>query len=309
MSLHARAVKKCFISAPFGVSTDALENALRIHGVEGQRFDTLEPGSDVLKVLETQVHQADVVFGIFPKGSDQQSVMFEVGLARGLGRPIVLFVDPELDLPRELSTIRSITTRISDNNALNSLVAAILRDLSTPTKASSTRIPKTLKPIDVSDAEAAVTRLASAYRDESQRHELIASSKGLESALAELFRRAGATVVTADESDDQGADLALWIEEVQTTIGNPILTEVKTGRLDPARLATAEHALRSWLLQARTFMGLLVYWDANGKAFSKTMGVFPLVKLMSVEELLTSLRHGTLASELVAVRNKAVHGI
>jgi hypothetical protein len=225
-----------------------------------------------------------------------------------LARPVVLLVDPEVELPRELRTLRTVSTRINNNKLLPPVVTAILEDLSSAPVAP-TRAPKSLKAVDVAEAQAALQALAAAYSDSSERNEYARSVKQLEAALANVLRKAGASVVTSEEADDQGADLALWIEELQTTVGNPILLELKVGDLDAQRLASAENGLRSWLLQSRSFLGLLVYWDASGRRFSKTMGVFPLVHLMSADELLSSLRDGKLATELASVRNKAVHGI
>src|SRR5207245_1329120 len=48
----------------------------------------------------------------------------------------------------------------------------------------------------------------------------------LEELVAQVFERWGAVVSRLREPSDRGVDMAVWIDDIESTIGNPLLVEV-----------------------------------------------------------------------------------
>ena len=54
-------------------------------------------------------------------------------------------------------------------------------------------------------------------------------SVAAEQRTAELFRQAGYIVSEQASQSDKGVDLAVWIDELESAIGGPLLVQVKSG--------------------------------------------------------------------------------
>ena len=70
-------------------------------------------------------------------------------------------------------------------------------------------------------------------------------------------------------SPASGVDMALWLDEVESSLGNPLLVEVKLGRLTESKIAQAEDQLRSYIVKTHARAGLLVYLDRQGHRFDQ----------------------------------------
>jgi len=88
-----REFKSCFISAPFGVNLGALTRVLDRAEIQWEwarsNLDLSErlPG-DLRKIIRG----VDFVIGVILGGLGTDNIMFEVGLAVGMGRPVLLIV-------------------------------------------------------------------------------------------------------------------------------------------------------------------------------------------------------------------------
>jgi hypothetical protein len=103
--------------------------------------------------------------------------------------------------------------------------------------------------------------------------------------------------------------LATWNDETQSIFGNPILVEIKAGRLSQARIDEAYHQLSQHLIRAKVRLGILRYRDLAGARFKVAATHLPLVICLSIEDLIDSLRLGTFTRTLIAIRNRAMQGV
>src|SRR3712207_2012720 len=116
----------CFISAPFGLNTESLEEILRSRGFLPRRLDDLESGSDVLGDLVTEIKQSDLVLAVVPKEEGRESAFFEIGLARGLDRPLAILIEPGAEVPFELGALEYTRGNVADPATLQIRVNALL---------------------------------------------------------------------------------------------------------------------------------------------------------------------------------------
>src|ERR1700682_3630212 len=93
-NMATKVTQTCYVSTPFGVNTDSLSRALAERGIEATRLDNLTPGSEIPSVARAAVKEADFVCAVLPVGMPYGNVLFELGIAAGLGKPLFLIVDP-----------------------------------------------------------------------------------------------------------------------------------------------------------------------------------------------------------------------
>jgi len=108
-------------------------------------------------------------------------------------------------------------------------------------------------------------------------------------------------------SQDKGVDLAVWIDEIERSLGNPLLVQVKTGNLSAKILRNQASRLREYMAKTHARCALLVYWDRDNREFAETSGGWPLVFLLSGPKFSRLLSEGRFVTELIRLRNTVVH--
>jgi len=102
-----------------------------------------------------------------------------------------------------------------------------------------------------------------------------ATAREFEQRTADFLREAAFILSEPSESRDQGADFAVWIDEVQHSLGNPLLVEVKAGDLSGPRLEEATSQLRHYVAKTHGRCGLVVYWDRQSRDFPAVRRLAP----------------------------------
>jgi hypothetical protein len=293
--------KTCFISAPFGFDASPLIGALKERDIVSVRADDLAAGESIVDRVQQEIRRSDLVCVVLPHGYGQDNLIFETGLALGSGRPVLVLAAPDVDLPFELGELVYVRAHLSDKMFLGSALDAYLPEILS--RKTRVRKPPTspLKRLDKEDAEELLRTLKD--RPGIRENELI-------EIVADLFRKVGVLASSSPVLETgQRPDLAIWNDETQSIFGNPILVEIKVGRLSQARIDEAYHRLSQSLIRAKVRLGILVYWDFAGTRFKLAATHLPLVVCLSIEELIDSLRLGTFTQTLIAIRNRAMQGV
>jgi hypothetical protein len=282
--------KRCFISAPFGANTAVLRQALEEKGIRWTDQTSVTAGSSWLDVLDRELFRSDFVCTILP-AEREGNILFELGIAYAKGKPILAFIASSLRVPSDILSLTYVRSDPTDPEAVRLALNAFLEHAG-PTPPRRTRTP---------------SRKVKAT-SEQPKSALPASPLELERQTADLLKRAGFIVSEPTERRDQGADFAIWIDELEHSLGNPLLVEVKAGDLSPGRLREAASQLRHYVSKTHGRCALLIYWDRINREFPPAPSEWPLILQLSGASLTTLVSRGKLIQELVRLRNAAVHG-
>ena len=286
--------KSCFISAPFGADTSILRAALEERGIRWRDQTSVTAGSSWLDVLDQELSQSDFVCAVLP-AEREGNIFFELGIAYAKRKPILAFIGSPLQLPSEILSITSIAHVRSDPTNSDAIRLALDTFLQ---HAGPTPVRRPRKP----------SPKGSSRRKEWAKLAPLASPAEFGRETADLFQQAGFIVSGPTESRDQGADFAVWIDELEHSLGNPLLVEVKAGDLSIGRLRDAAFRLQHHVAKTHGRCALLVYWDRNNREFPAVSTEWPLILQLSGTALSRLVSQGQLVQELVRLRNAAVHG-
>jgi GTP cyclohydrolase II len=125
--------------------------------------------------------------------------------------------------------------------------------------------------------------------------------------LVNLLKTEGAVVSQQHGDRDKGVDMALWIDSLESSLGNPILVEIKMSCLTEDQLKIAEDQLRRYLTTTNSRSGLLLYLDREKKRFRRATLGMPLIIRLDIRDLINELRTKTLSRVLLSERNAMVH--
>lgn len=215
-------------------------------GYESQLDPT--PGGLISKSVMEALESADIVVALLGAGSPRPNVVFELGVATGLGKPALVVDQTGSAPPFDLAEIQVVRADATNRYALR---LALERALSAGPDVQVEEDPSRHSRALGAAAESLLERARSAST-EAQAVELLAE------ALTQSH-------VTAAEARFQGPgpdyrwhrpDLAAWIEESRQSLGNPIIIEVTTS---PTRERIEKIRTYMELAQART--GLAVWLD------------------------------------------------
>lgn len=233
---NAAGSRRVFVSYSLASKADAdLLAALR------GRYDiseasTLASGLPMSLALTEAIRAADAVLVILPEPNDAplDNVLFEAGIAVGLGRSVVVVGD-SLTLPRSLATFARVARR--DLGALDQAIAMATRKRRSSGHARSVTKAAPAQPaLSPATAQGFVERLTKNP-----------SERDFVEWVAGTFREAGAAVVFDDRQKGlDRADLSLWHDDLQAVFGLPLPVEVliSTRSLKPI-LARLQRTMRA----------------------------------------------------------------
>jgi hypothetical protein len=268
----------CFIAAEHSAERSLLRRQLEQRNVVCYSIDKT-PVSDSLPTLIVQlIQQSDFVAGILSHQTSA-NVAYELGVASGMGKPLLLFGDRISSVPSDLASINLVKLGELDSSFWDKYLDAFLRTI------QPKRQPKK-----------AVIGNESARRWRELRSDLSKlrepggtnTAKAFERLIERAFTRAGYPV-SASPGEDYGADFAIASPDLVGTFGLPILVEVK---YLPIRTVPQDTIRRlADLIKARRgAAGLVVTAGEAGASLYPEFGV--PVAVVTVSELFDWLQNG-----------------
>lgn len=289
--------RKCFLVAPAQVDIEPIKNLLRSRHIDVyDTYDTPALGLPLSSKIAKAIKRSDFVIAVVSAKTPSANVFFELGLAYGADKPVFLLVQDEEPLPADISGMTYVRASPSDSEKIEFALDQFLKGYGAQQRKAIFAVKKPQRAgIDV----------ASFQKD----LEIIADQGNISRLtlfLANLLQSTG-EVVQHHGPEEKGADMALWVDNLESSLGNPILVEVKMGRLSETLLADYEEQLRDYLAVTRTHVGVLVYLDRERGHFGRSRLKMPLVIRLDARELVSKLATDSLADILLTERNAVVH--
>jgi|GEM_PF-4566967 len=278
-------MRTCFVATNSRVNLNALRSLLEEEGFRLVLWTDaiFVPGKTGLEHALKVIEEANVVLGVLVGDPADRNALYELGVASALGKSIVLWVDDEADVPSDLQGLPTIKFAPEASGSLRFALR----------HASQQDVPLD-RPKESSEAPRREIRRAQ------RRHEDLALW------LAEVFRQEGATVVEGQEG--LGSDFALWLPDLEPSVGNPFLVEVKHSIETERAFESAAGQVRHYLNATGGRWGMLVYRvGPPGIEIDPAHG-WPMVLALRADELEAMLESATFAEVVHRLRNERAHG-
>jgi hypothetical protein len=219
------------------------------------------------------------------------NILFELGLAYARQKPILAFLGPSSSPPVDVLSLTYFRSDPKDENTVRSALATFLehagkRPLAKARTPRAKGRPPSKRPIEA----------------------FLSQGEEYEARTAQLFQNAGFLVSHSHLPGAERPDFAVWIDDLPEPLGNPLLVEVKAGRLSGLSIDEAALQLREYVEKTHGRGGLLVYWDQENREYPLISSHQPLIFQVSGPTLTRLLEQGRLRQELVRFRNVAAHG-
>jgi hypothetical protein len=298
---ETRKIKTCFVSAPSGISLEALRESLLAHDIRPLIPQELSAGTDWASELQRQLVQADLVIGILPTGRQSHWVLFELGQAWALGRRILLIAPPGSEpVPSTLQRLLVLSIAPDNRQAIDFALDQLLSAPPEPPAKEGKRKPFESLGLGP-QTNVFLTRLEQSLHS--------GLGQEFEKTISDAIRGSGTDVVVESPEKERGADLAVWSDVLEPFVGNPLLVEVKLKIQTKATAATIFKQLSSYMGAANTRWALLLYGDGPPPDAPLWKVCPPNVLLMPARSLLEGLRTRTFPEIVRDLRNRRVHSV
>lgn len=299
-----REFKSCFISAPFGVNLGSLTRVLDQAEIQWEWARSNLDLSDRLPGdLRKIMRGVDFVIGVILGDSASDNIMFEVGLAVGMGKPVLLVVADQRKVPSDLAGIPSVQAPLNDERALSLHLDLLIRS-----SRQGPRYPVSGQSGGISTAQLQDFGLSTSLKYDSK------PESALEGELVTLIEQAGGRTLLHPRPEGGTRqftpDLLFWLPTADVELLNPAVVELRGHLQAPQQLLDAEEQLLRFLQQTGVRTGLLIVRGLGQEARTEFRGS-PLLNVFRVdfEKFRNLITHGELGGYLHQERNRAAHGL
>jgi hypothetical protein len=279
-STPAKSLRHVFLSAPAGVDVTPIREALVARGVEVIGVDEWSTASTPIGDRTAELmRDADLFVGVL--GAElSPTVMYEAGLASGLGKRVVLFLAPSsVELPVDMTGGLYFRLDPSSSNVGFAIDQALSAP---PTRRSRPRRKTKLQPYaaDLADRLALLDEVADNV-----------TGAAIESMIQGILSVVGVQSVPAalisDADDDRRQwDLIAWDSNLQGSPSHPLLIDIKRNL---PTLAPWYRHLRFRAQQTPGSAVLILYWRGD-PTVAPVNDIPTNVKFLSIHELVEGLR-------------------
>ena len=295
--------RTAFITAPPATDTSVIRRLLEQQGVNTLAADELDlPGAPLSMVVMEAMGRADIVIGVLGEREESGNVLFELGVAQGLKKPTLLIAAKENATALGAATGIPYLRAEPDNFA--ALEFGLTQFLSAPHhgNAGPKLAQKETRPLG-EYADALLARLH-AHQEQGDQH----PEDLLRDIIVEALEASGISTLSVGEKQGEARiDIAVWSNDLDPWIRNPLLMEVKKYLPGKGELDTLVKRFADALGSGSLNWALVIYGAAAPKA-ERVKHLHPHILLLSAEKFLESLRDTGFGDLVRKLRNERVHG-
>jgi hypothetical protein len=296
---------KCFLSASYDTDLSSIKSVLAENDIDIFDIYDFSIGSSIQQILKRKLRQAD--FAVFVVTKDSKNVLYEIGVCEGLGKQSLIIIDKDANLPFYLENKLSLTANLNDRDFLKMTLLGFIDEMKS--KRRPTQKPRTedSKEIEIysSDIKAVLSSLLEQTKDIRENGQ----GRELEYIVEEVFKTIHLKYADNSRGPDMGIDFALWSNKLGRILGNPIIVEVKFGRLGLDIFKKAETQIQRYAEKSEAKVALLLYLDRTGKRFKLSPSLSPLIIAYDIEDFITDILKSSFENVILTSRNKIAHGL
>lgn len=299
---------KCFLSASSDTDLSMIKSVLMENDIEVFDLYDFSIGESIQQILKRKLRQAD--FAIFVVSKDSKNILYEIGVCEGIGKQSLIIIDKEANLPFYIENKLSLSANLSDREFLKLTLLGFIDEMKSskrPTKkAKTTSENKDSESesydLDIKNILASLLQQVKNIREDGQGREL-------EYVVGEIFKTIHLKYADNSRGPDTGIDFALWSNKLGRILGNPIIVEIKMGRLGVDTFERAELQIQKYAEKSDAKVALLLYLDKTGRRFKFKPSLRPLIIAYDIEDFITDIMNSSFENVILTSRNKIAHGL
>jgi hypothetical protein len=288
---------KCYISAPSDFDLTKIEAVLSKLNIEYHNFYDFSIGTTFSDLISRKIRESDFIISILT--SENANVLFELGVAEGMKKPVFILIDKNFKVPFFLERKLYYQTNFEDTKLIELAISNFVVDINakTPTQRKTKPKKEYLSVDETND----LIRDISHLRKEPREAEMF-------SLIKDVFSKLQIQNTSISEAPrDKGADLIIRSKELSPYFGNPILVEIKAGTLSLNKLIETQNRLQTYISRTEAKGGIILYLDKSDKRFTLSITT-PYILCFDLEDFIFGVASEGLEKFIIKKRNEIAHG-
>jgi hypothetical protein len=249
----------------------------------------------------TLIEDADLVIGVLDDPAASTNISFELGYAFARDKKILLILDGRFrTVPTDLVSTLHVQSRPNDVEAISYNLDALL---AAPAPMRRPYIPEKADTHAIGPlADALLSRLAKALEEH--------DGLELERIVADALRASSVAAVTTAQDrglPDTGPDIGIWSDDLESSVGNPLLIEIKTKLRSTRDVRELQQRVEAYM-RARNVQWGLVLFGQGQQPVEAAFDADSPVLFLQVGDLLERLRTEGFAKIVGDVHARAIQG-
>lgn len=289
----------CFISATPDADLGPVKDLLRQRGIEHRAlFELPARGLTIFEKLTEAISKADLFIAILASEESNANICFELGFAYALKKPVLIVASPGLkNLPVDIQHMFYIRADTQNHEAISFALDQVLA-APKEVKRRKQEAQKKTRPIGA-QANELIGKLDSLGQG--------ATHRDLEEIVKAALQSSGVSVVAHSKEPDTTADFAVWVDEIESVVGNPLIIEIKKRIADPAQSIDIRNQMLTYLAASNCRAALVLYMEGEVPSWTYQSLSLPSVYFFQIGEFLAKLRNKSFGETIRDLRNAIVH--
>jgi hypothetical protein len=300
----ARVERSCFVAAPTGADIRPIQAIVERNGYRPLAVtDFPLYGLSATNAIVAAISQADIVLGVIAEDEQSANVIFELGMASALGKPVIAVVESTaFSAPAAFADVVIVYAPGGHFGALDFALQQLpdTGRQTPPTELAERSIP-------AQDRGVLPRQVADSLLHELQELGPRPTEKMLIEILLEALQASGLVAVAGGEQG-QRFDIGVWSNQSGWIVGNPLLIEVTRSIRSAQGLERHLVKISSYVAATNAQWALLVYHHGSvPERYEELARPYPIL-LARLDLLIRDLAETGLPAFLRSARNRRVHG-
>jgi len=295
-------MKSCFISAPMNVSKADINTIKRI--LQKKKIETIIStelpltNMPISEQIMKAIRNADLFIAVIDSRDILADNYFEIGYAYGRKKNILLFVQRNMNIDwNNIPKLPIMYTDLKNYKDIDFFLDQYLSVDKERPREVGYKIKKSHP----------IKNYADDLMNEWKENKKSFSEAEIENLIVKALQASGITKFARSPQykNDIGADLVIWIDELEYSIGNPLLIEIKGKFKDDNQVSNLFYQIEQYRQSSNSNWALLI--SPESQAAQTIADDFSRILFISLEKLLLNLQKKSFANIIIELRNKKFH--
>lgn len=295
-------MRSCFISVPMNVSNADINSITRI--LQKKSIETIVStklpltNMPMSEQIMKAIRNADLFIAVINSRDILADKYFEIGYAYGRKKDILLFIQPNMNI--DWDNIPKLPIMYTDLKNYKDIDFFLDQYLS----ADKGRSREVEYEIEKSHS---IKDYANDLMNEWKENKKSFSEAKIEDLIVKALQASGITKFARSPQyeNDIGADLVIWIDELEYFIGNPLIIEIKGKFKDDKQTSDSFNQIEQYRQSSNSNWALLI--SPKSQTVETIADDFSRILYISLEKLLLNLQKKSFANIIIELRNKKFH--
>jgi len=290
---------RCFIAARPQTDIGVIRKILAERGIESTAsYERPWLGARPLDTVMALIEDADLVIGILDEPTASANILFELGYAFARDKKIMVIQPGSVrSIPSDLAGTLYVRSDLVESEAITYNLDALL---AAPKPKRRPYIPDEVNTHPIGgEADGLLWRLAPAMEND--------DGVEVERIVEDALRASGVSIVASARErggTDSGPDIGIWSDDLESSVGNPLLIEVKTRIPSTHDAKKLRQQVKQYVRARNVDWGLVLYGDGPSD-IAHALSQPPLL-VLRISEMIGGLRAEGFASIVGRLHSQAI---